>query len=220
MNAPELKIFEPKIEAQRLLEESLRGSGIRWTGIITGPFFDWGKCEVESLVLRVKGKCIDGPVVAIPHGVFWVNAKDRKVTLSGSGTQRISMSRLDIVDRATVAVLSNPEAYANRSVYFADYTLSTNELLDLLEEMSSGWKVENVPVANLLSQGLQQWEMDSANGVEDRLNSAAYMMLGTYGIFGEHNRYGADFGGKVEKWWEQGKAELKQDLRKLVSNVE
>ena len=29
VNAPELKIFEPQIEAQRLLEESLRGSGIR-----------------------------------------------------------------------------------------------------------------------------------------------------------------------------------------------
>ena len=45
VNAPELKIFEPKIEAQRLLEESLRGSGIRWTAVITGPFFDWGEPE-------------------------------------------------------------------------------------------------------------------------------------------------------------------------------
>jgi uncharacterized protein YbjT (DUF2867 family) len=45
VNAPELKIFEPKIKAQRLLEESLSGSGIRWTALITGPFFDWGESE-------------------------------------------------------------------------------------------------------------------------------------------------------------------------------
>jgi hypothetical protein len=45
VNAPELKIFEPKIEAQRLLEDNLRGSGIRWTAAITGPFFDWGESE-------------------------------------------------------------------------------------------------------------------------------------------------------------------------------
>lgn len=37
-NAMELLIFQPKIEAQTLLEDGLRWSGIRWTAIITGPF--------------------------------------------------------------------------------------------------------------------------------------------------------------------------------------
>ena len=46
-NAPELKIFEPKIVAQRLLEENLKGSGIRWTAIVTGPFLDWGGLTLE-----------------------------------------------------------------------------------------------------------------------------------------------------------------------------
>lgn len=130
------------------------------------------------------------------------------------------MSRLDIVGRATVAVLSDPIAYANRPAYFVDYTLSTKELLSLLEEVSPGWKVDNVPVENLLRQGLQQWEVDTANGVDDRLNSAAYMMLGTYGIFEEANRYGADFDEKIGKGWEQGQNELRQDLQKLIANGE
>ena len=51
VNAPELKIFELKIEAQRLLEESLRGSAITWTAVITGPFIDW----IES-----EGPCREG----------------------------------------------------------------------------------------------------------------------------------------------------------------
>ena len=138
------------------------------------------------------------------------------MTLFGSGKQRVSMSRLDIVGRATVAVQSDPEAYANRPAYFADYTLSTIELLALLKEVSPGWKIENVPIENLLSQGLQKWDEDSANGVEDRLNSAAYMMLGTYDIFAEGNRYGADFKAKTEKDLEKEKEELKQDLQGVL----
>lgn len=149
-----------------------------------------------------------------------MDGKEHKVTLFGSGNQRISMSRLDIVGRATVAVLTRPEAYANRPAYFADYTLSTNELLSLLKDVSPGWKVENVPVGNLLSEGLRQWDADSANGVEDRLNSAAYMMLGTYGLFDEGNRFGADFGGKIEDGWEHGNDELHKDLRKMLANAE
>lgn len=157
---------------------------------------------------------------AIPLGFFWVDGKEHKVTLFGSGNQRISMSRLDIVRRATVAVLARPETYANRPVYFANYTLSTNELLGLLEDVSPGWKVENMSVGNLLSEGLRQWDSDTANGVEDRLNSVAYMMLGNYGLFEEGNRFGADFGRKVEKGWEHGNEELQKDLRKLLSNPE
>ena len=136
---------------------------------------------------------------AILRGCFWVNVKDRKVTPFGSGNQHVSMSCLNVVRRATLAVLSNPEAYGNRPAYFADYALSTNELLALLEEVAPGWKVENVSLESLLSHALQNWDEDSANGVEDRVNSAAYMMLGTYGIFEEGNRYGANFGGKGGK---------------------
>ena len=103
--------------------------------------------------------------VAIPHGSFWIRAKDRKIALFSSGIQRVSMSRLS---RATVAVLSDPDAYRNRPAYFADYTLSTNKLLALLKEVAPGWKVENVPVESQLSRALQNWDEDSANGVEDR----------------------------------------------------
>jgi hypothetical protein len=42
------------------------------------------------------------------------------------------------------------------------------------------------------------WDADTANGVQDRLNSTAYRMLGTYGLFDESNRYGADFSGRIE----------------------
>lgn len=53
-------------------------------------------------------------------------------------------------------------------------------------------------------------------GVEDRLNSRADQMLGTYGVFEEGDRYGSDFGGKVEVGWEKGLDELKEELKGLI----
>ena len=47
-----------------------------------------------------------------------------------------------------------------------------------------------------LARGL--WDRGPADGVQDRLNTRAYQMLGTDGIFEEGNRYGADAGDRVE----------------------
>ncbi|KAK9250632.1 hypothetical protein V1507DRAFT_23303 [Lipomyces tetrasporus] len=195
-NAKELLIFEPKQQAQRRLEEGTKNSGVSWTAIITGPFFDW----------------------AIPRGIFWVDPKTRTVTVFGSGNQKVSMSNIDIVGRATVAVLSKPDSFANRPAYFADYNVTTNELSKILEEITkpNGWSVALVPVATLFADGKQKWQEDSAKNVQDRLNSAAYQMLGTYGIFEESNRYGADFSDKIEKGWLRDLEHLKEDLSQIV----
>jgi hypothetical protein len=52
--------------------------------------------------------------------------------------------------------------------------------------------------------------------VEDRLNSTAYEMLGTYGVFEEGNRYGADFEERVEKGWVKGLEEFKKELKAVI----
>jgi hypothetical protein len=42
-HASELEIFEPKLEAQKYLEERTEGKEVKWTAVITGPLFDWGR---------------------------------------------------------------------------------------------------------------------------------------------------------------------------------
>jgi len=194
--AHELRIFGPKLRAQTRLESLASQGKIHWTAIIVGPFYDW----------------------AIPRGLFWINKQDRKVTLFGSGNQRISMSALSIVGRATVAVLQHRKDFINRPAYFADYTISTNELIALVHEVTrpETWEIEHVPVETIYENGKQLWNEDTKNGLEDRLGTAAYVMLGTYGTFEEDNRYGADFGGKVEPGWEKPRQKLKQDLKELL----
>lgn len=142
------------------------------------------------------------------------------MTKFGSGNQRTSISALDICGRATVAVLQNPQAFFNRPAYFADWTVSTNEILAMLESITTEdemkWSVEEVPLDVLFAEGMRLWEEDDMEGVKDRLATKAYAMLSTYGVFDEGNRYGADFERKVENGFGREKQELKADLEKIV----
>lgn len=164
--------------------------------------------------------------VAIPRGIFWVNPQTRKVTIFGSGNQRVSMSAIDIVGRAAVTVLKNPNAFQDRPAYFADYTVSSNELLKLLNEIDQEndqqnqqpWKADTIPLDNFFDQAKQLWAQDTARGVQDRLNTRAYQMLGTYGLFDEGNRYGADFGDRVESGFGVTRDEFREMLRRAITS--
>ena len=155
---------------------------------------------------------------AIPKGLFWINPKDRTVTVFGSGNQRVSMSAISMVGRATVAVLSNPDAYINRPSYFADFSVTTNELFKLVEEITAPekWTAVNVPLDTFYENGKRLWDEDTANGVQTRLYTKAYVTLGTYGLFEEHNRYGADFAELAEKGWLKPLGLLKEQLRAII----
>lgn len=212
-NVTELMIFEPKLEAQAVLEDVAHSTKLKWTAVITGPFFDWGLFLLIALAFNITNQN-----TAIPRGIFWVNPEQKTVTIIGSGNQQVSMSALDIVGRATVAILKNPSAYANRPAYFADYTISSNDLLALLNDIvgSDEWKATQVPLDGFLSKAKEMWAEDTKNGVKDRLNSSAYQMLGTYGVFDEGNRYEADFSGKVEGGFGVPKVDFMEALRKAT----
>jgi hypothetical protein len=66
-------------------------------------------------------------------------------------------------------------------------------------------------------KALQMWEEDTKNGVVDRLNTAAYPMLGTYALFHEDNRYGADSSEMAEPGWTKSTDELKEELKTILA---
>ena len=149
---------------------------------------------------------------AILRGSFWVNAKERSVTLFW----------LRQTTRQYVPPRHRWQSHGNGPLE-SNITRESPGVLCRLHSQhertvgsAPGWKVENMPVESLLSRALQNWDEDSTKGVEDRLNSTAYMMLGKYGIFEERNRCGADFSGKVEKGWGLGNLQLKQKSCKLA----
>ncbi|KAL6879147.1 NAD(P)-binding protein [Trichoderma novae-zelandiae] len=197
-HAAEIPIFEPKHKAQRELESLTSGPDcpLTWTAIVLGPWFDW----------------------SIETGYFWINRDKRTITRFGSGNQKVSISRVASAGETIVAVLQNPDKYRNRVAYFADYAVSTNELIAMLDEISSGgeWQVIDVPLEDFKKEATALWEQDTKNGVKNRLYTKAYVMLGTASLFDEENRYGADYTHKLEPGSGRPLESLKEDLKKLL----
>ncbi|KAH0497878.1 hypothetical protein TgHK011_005160 [Trichoderma gracile] len=197
-HAAEVRIFEPKHKAQRELESltSTPGCTLTWTAIVLGAWFDWG----------------------IETGYFWVDKANRTVTRFGSGNQKVSVSRVASAGEVIVAVLQNPDKYRNRVAYFADYAVSTNELIAMLDENSpvGEWKIVDVPLEEYKKEATALWEEDTKNGVTNRLGTKAYAMLGTAALFDEENRYNGDFSHKREPGSGRPLEELKEDLKKLL----
>ncbi|KAH8653622.1 ankyrin repeat-containing domain protein [Xylariales sp. PMI_506] len=193
----ELMIFEPKRQAQLALEEAVGSSAgaISWTAIIVGAWYDW----------------------AVENGQFWIDKESRTVTRFGSGNQKTSISRLELCGEAAVAILRTPEKYRNRPAYFHSHSVSTNELIALLEEIDGGWKVADITLDGFVDKARALWHEDTKNNVKDRLNSTAYRMLGTSALFDEANRYHADFTELLEPGWDEGRDALKENLKRLLN---
>lgn len=154
---------------------------------------------------------------AIPIGWFWIQPVTQTVMVFGSGDQKYSISQIATAGKATVEVLKNPDKYANRPVYVADYTVSTNEIIPLLEEVRPGWNIQKNDIQGLMAQAKQMWDNDTDNGVVDRLRTPAYAMLGTAGLFDENNKYEADCSHKLEMGFNtKTLTDLKEELRILT----
>ena len=211
-NAGDLLLYDVKVEAQKELEKRLKesGSDMKWTAIITGGWYDWGKSS--STVLEAGSYSRS----AIPIGWFWIQPATQTVMVYGSGDQKYSISQVGTAGKATIEVLNNPEKYTNRPVYVCDYTISTNEIIPLLEEIRPGWNIVRNDIEGTLEQATKMWEDDTKNGVTDRLRTMAYALLGTAGLFNEQNKYGADHSHKAEMGFDnKGLNELKEELRVL-----
>ncbi|OAG34000.1 hypothetical protein AYO21_11855 [Fonsecaea monophora] len=216
----ELALYVPKVEAQRVLEGKLKGSKVNWSAIITGGCVLW-QDEIEETTQRLTtffASLLHGST-AIPLGYYWINPRTNTLVVYGSGNQRNSMCRVSTAAQVVCDVLRDPEKYANRPVYVADHTVSMNELIPILEEIKPGWQIERVDLDEFFATAKRLWDEDTDKGVEVRLLTPAYNMLGTYGIFEETNRYNADFGHLIEPecGYQKTLEDLKEELKTLVT---
>lgn len=179
---------------EQLVAES--GGALSWTAVIIGPWYDW----------------------ATEAGQSWIDKKNPRITRFGSGDQMYGMTRYEATGDIVVSVLKNPKQYHNRPAYFASHTISTNELIAVMRGPGlEGWDVVDVPVDDSLVKGRELWQQDTEKRVVARMNTQAYIMLATVSLVDEHNRYGADFGEKVEGKWDEGEEALRANLLKLLS---
>ena len=105
-------------------------SGITYTVVLTGPFFDWG--IQAGFIFNVKGKSVD-----------YVDGGERvfsATTLSGIAT-------------AVVGVLKHPKETENRAVYVAETATTLKKLVGYAKKAvgEEGW-TENVVAAKTMQE--------------------------------------------------------------------
>ncbi|KAI1749144.1 NAD(P)-binding protein [Xylaria castorea] len=130
----QLPAFKGKLAVQAALKKEAQTSGMTYTLVLTGPFFDWGLRV--GLVADVKG---------------------RNITLWDGGDRVFSTTSLPTIGRAVVGVLKHPEETKNRAVYVQDTALSLKQLLEIAKRAtgSDDWKVDNTSLDDHVNKG---WE--------------------------------------------------------------
>ncbi|OCT51033.1 nmrA-like family protein [Cladophialophora carrionii] len=90
-------------------------SGLSWTAVIVGAFFDW---------------VFDQP------GVLGWNLPEKCVTIFDGGDVEFEATNLAQIGRSVVAILERPEETANQYVYVNSFTTTQNKMLKAFEELS------------------------------------------------------------------------------------
>ncbi|KAI1313337.1 NAD(P)-binding protein, partial [Xylaria venustula] len=132
--ANQLPVYTNKIAVQNALKTEAATSGLTYTFILNGPFFDWG--------LRAG---------------FLAKIKERSVTLWDGGEQLFSTTTLDSIGQAVVGVLKNPEETKNRPVYVQDVAISLKQILEIGKKVtgSDDWKAIPADLNEFVNKG---WE--------------------------------------------------------------
>jgi len=107
-------ILKGKADVAAYLKEK-QSSGLTWTSIITGPFFD----------LQPSLKGFLGLDLAEHTAIVW-----------DSGTHRWSGTTLSQIANAIVGVLSHPSETANKYVYVSSFSLTLNDLIATAEKLT------------------------------------------------------------------------------------
>ncbi|KAK8088158.1 NAD(P)-binding protein [Apiospora hydei] len=156
---------------KREADKSGAASGMTYTAVINGPFFDWG--------VRVG---------------WLVNLPGREINLWDGGDRVFSTTTLSSVGKAVAGVLKRPAETRNRAVHVQDAALSGRDLARYAKKAvgggegdgsEQGWKENQLSVDEVVNEGyaeLQKEHPDPANFA---------MKFITAAIFGEG--YGAHF---------------------------
>ncbi|KAI9665554.1 MAG: hypothetical protein M1831_001697 [Alyxoria varia] len=116
--------------------KSLESSGMGWTGIIVGAFFDW----------------------ALENGFMGWNIPDRKVTIFDTGDQPLCLTNLDLIAQTVVAVLQQPEKARNTFVYVNSAFTSQNKILAELEkQLGQNFETDHARTQDLAAEGRKRW---------------------------------------------------------------
>ena len=139
----QLPVFKDKVVVQDALKKAAAApSGLSYTLICVGPFFDWG----------------------ITVG-FILNLREKSINLYDGGDRVFSTTTLTTIGKAVTAVLKRPEQTKNRAVYVQDTATTLNKLAAVGKEVTGddGWKETTVATDELVEQAWAELKKEQPN---------------------------------------------------------
>ncbi|KAH7139908.1 isoflavone reductase [Dactylonectria estremocensis] len=108
---------------------------ISWTGIITGPFFDWG----------------------LKLGMMGVDLAHKTVTLVDEGKTRFTTSTVAQIGRSIVSVLQHPAETKNQLVYVESFTTTQLEVVAAFQKLTGDeWTVKHQSSQRIREEGFEK----------------------------------------------------------------
>lgn len=132
----------PKVEVHRyLVEKSKERPEFSYTGVHTGPFFDW----------------------CLRYGLYG-DLKTHDVTLWDGGNTKFSTTTLASVGKAVVGVFRNLEATKNQELRVADTTVTQRELIEIVKEFDGvEWTTKTASTGEAYQAALEEIKKPQPN---------------------------------------------------------
>lgn len=183
-------MFQGKIDVVDYLRKK-EGTGLTWTAVVTGPFFDWYvnlPLSISSWKMKKKKKEVDFIMLwelilltffrnrGLVTGFLGFDINSKSATIYDSGTQPFSATPLSTIGRALVSLLQNPSATkANQYVYISSFLTSQNEILAALEKASgTKYTIQKSTAAKLIEGGNAKLGKGDFNGIGDLIMGNLY----------------------------------------------
>ncbi|KAL9608216.1 MAG: hypothetical protein Q9167_006938 [Letrouitia subvulpina] len=145
-------LFGAKVQILNYLKSKV-STGMTWTGVATGAFFDWG--------LNV--------------GFLGFDLKNQSAKIYDDGNARFSTSVLSTIGKAVDGVLSHPAETANKMIFVQSFTTTQNEVLAALEKATGKkWAVTNLSAEKTRLEGLEKLGKGDFSGIADTIIGAVF----------------------------------------------
>ena len=133
---------------------SKESTGLTWTGLINGPFFDWG----------------------LSNGFTGFDLKNKKARIYDDGDHYTDMTVLATIGKAVPAILLKPEGTKNRYVHINSFRVTQNQILAALEKATGGdkWEVEHASSAEEGRKGVELLQKGNMAGVGPAICGVEY----------------------------------------------
>lgn len=155
-------LYEDKAKVAAYLE-SKESTGLTWTAIHTGQFFDWG---LES-------------------GWLDYHLDEKRVTIYDSGDKLWSTTNIGTAGLAVAKVLLKPDETKNKPLFVSSFTVSQRQVLEELEKATGAtWKVETMSSTDALNK---------AAGLDDKDYSDGLKLLILMLLYADDSDRGANF---------------------------